>query len=234
MKRSRLSRRLKRKTQKNLILNLLGIFFVLFVLFKFGIPLLINVTLFISKAKSTQSTKQDETVFIAPPVLNPILSATNSAQIIISGIAGPNQSIDLYINNDLANQVKTKDDGSFYSSENLKPGENVIKAKSTVDSSSSEFSENLTIALTIAPPTLSISSPTDGQSFSKDQNTVTVLGYTDPEVRVTVNDFWAITDERNNFSYTFLLKPGENQIKITALDQAGNKTEKDLKVIYAP
>ena len=234
MKRSRLSRRLQRKTQKNLVLSLLGIILVLFVLFKFGIPFLLNVTLFISGGKQTQSAKQDQTIVVAPPVLNPIVSATNSAQLTISGIAAPKQIVDLYLNDELTDQTKTKDDGSFSFKEDLKPGENTIKAKAITDSSSSDFSEILTIALKNAAPSLRINSPTDNQSFPRDQNTVTVSGSTDSDVKVTVNDFWAISDEKNNFSYTLLLKPGENQIKVTAVDQAGNKTEKDLKVIYTP
>ena len=234
MKRSRLSRRLERKTQKNLILNLLGIVVVLFILFKFGIPFLINVTLFISGGKSTQSTKQDQTVFVAPPVLNPIPSATNSAQIVISGIASSKQSIELYVNGDLTNKEKTKDDGTFSFEETLKPGVNTIKTKATIDSTSSEFSQDIIVLFKNDSPMLSINSPTDGQSFSKDQNTVTVSGSTDPDVKVTVNDFWAIADENNNFSYTFLLHDGNNQIKVLAVDLAGNITEKDLKVIYTP
>ena len=70
--------------------------------------------------------------------------------------------------------------------------------------------------------------------FEKDQSTVKVLGKTDPGVRVTVNGFWAVIDENNNFSYNLPLQNGENMIKIEAIDQAGNKTEKEIKVTYSP
>jgi bacillopeptidase F len=96
------------------------------------------------------------------------------------------------------------------------------------------LSESLIITFKSKPPTLQIKSPTDGQSFSKDQNIAEILGTTDPHVRITINNFWAIIDEKNNFSYSLSLKDGENEIKIVALDQAGNKTEKNIKVTYSP
>jgi outer membrane lipopolysaccharide assembly protein LptE/RlpB len=48
-----------------------------------------------------------------------------------------------------------------------------------------------------------------------------------------VNGFWAVVDDNNNFSYTLPLQSGDNQIKIVAIDQAGNKAEKDLKVNFS-
>lgn len=233
MKRSRLSRRLERRTQRNLFLSLLGILAVLFILFQFGVPLLINLTLFISGSKSTPIDSK-ENVFIASPVLNPLPSATNSAEIVISGIAGPKETINLYLNDEHVDETETEDNGEFSFAQTLKPGENAIQVKARKDTHESNFSQSLIVVFKNAPPALTVNSPSDGQSFSKDQNTVTVTGSTDADVKVTVNDFWAITDERNAFSYTLLLKPGENQIRIDAVDQAGNKAERNLKVIYTP
>ena len=239
--RSRLSRHAQRKTQKNLFLSLLGIVVVLFVLFKFGIPLLINITLFMSGSKPSQNLNKNDAVFIAPPILNPIPSATNSAEIVVSGTGDPKQTILLFLNESLSDKVQTKDDGTFSISETLNPGENTIKAKVQKDPSTgseqvnqSDFSQTFTVVFKNAAPSLTVDSPTDGQTFSKDQNTVDVKGSTDPDVKVTVNDFWAIADGSSKFSYTIILKPGENPIKIQAVDQAGNKTEKNIKVIYNP
>jgi bacillopeptidase F len=84
---------------------------------------------------------------------------------------------------------------------------------------------------------LDVSSPSDGQGFNKNQvntgNTINVAGKTDQGVSVTVNGFWAVVDDNNNFSYTLPLQNGDNQIKIVAVDLAGNKTEKDLKVNFS-
>jgi bacillopeptidase F len=79
-----------------------------------------------------------------------------------------------------------------------------------------------------------VTSPTDGQTFAKDQGSVQVSGKTDNNVKITVNGFWAIVDDSNNFSYALPLQGGENQIKVVAEDKAGNTTQKDIKVTYNP
>lgn len=235
MNRSRLSRKLEKQTIKNLIVSILGILIVIIVLFKFGIPLLINFSLFVSGTKTQETSTRNTSTFIPPPILNSEYYATNSAQVKIEGSGSPNQVIDLYINGDLVDKTETKDDGSFSFETLLVPGENIIRAKAiTSDGKESSLSESLTIIFKSDPPSLEIKSPADGQFFSKDQNTVEIKGSTDPHVRVTVNNFWAVIDENNNFSYTLALKDGENEIKIVAQDQAGNKTEKNIKATYNP
>ena len=232
---SRLSRKSEKQKIKSLVLSVLGILIVLFVLIKFGIPLLVNLSLFVSGTKNQESTSHNTTVFIPPPILNSEYNATNSAQIKISGSSSPNQTIDLYLNGNLVDKTETKADGSFSFETLLVTGENIIRAKAiTSDGRESNLSESLTITFKSDAPSLEIKSPTDGQSFLKDQNLVEIKGTTDPHVRVTINNFWAIIDENNNFFYTLALKDGENEIKIVAQDQAGNKTEKTLRVTYSP
>ena len=48
-----------------------------------------------------------------------------------------------------------------------------------------------------------------------------------------MNEFWAIVDAGGNFSYTLPLQNGENTIKVVATDEAGNKTEYEVKVTYS-
>ena len=83
-------------------------------------------------------------------------------------------------------------------------------------------------------PKLTLTSPSDGQTFSKDSNKATIAGQTDPTDRVTVNGYWAIVDSKGNFTYALPLQNGDNQLKIIATDDAGNTTEVDKKVIYSP
>jgi len=113
MKRSRLSRKLEKQTIKNLILSVLGIVIILVALVKFGIPFLVNISLFVSGDKTKQATTPDKNAFIPPPILSSEYDATNSAQIKIEGSGSPNQVIDLYINGNLVDKTETKDDSSF-------------------------------------------------------------------------------------------------------------------------
>lgn len=235
MARSRLSRRMETRSKKNLFLSVLGIVLIMFLMFKFGLPLLINLSLFLSGSKDNQEQlKNQDPSFIAPPILNSFPQATSSADIIISGIASKNQTINLYINENLIDKIKTKDNGSFSFKEKISTGENVIKTKAVVGDKESEFSEIITTVFKNAPPSLNISSPTDGQSFAKDQNIAEIKGVTDIDVKVTVNGLWAITDNNGNFLYRLPLQNGENKIKVVAVDIAGNKTEKEIKVNFSP
>lgn len=234
MIRSRLSRRTEQKTRNNLTLSILGIILIILLVLKFGIPLLVNLSLFLSRSQNKEDTKIQNSSFIAPPVLDSYAQATASANIIISGIASSKETINLYLNNDLADSAKAGDDGRFSFKLTLKPGENIIKAKTIANNKESDFSNSIIVSFKNAPPSLSITIPTDGQSFSKDQNIAEIKGTTDADVKVTVNGFWAITDSSGNFSYSLPLQNGENKIKIVAIDLAGNKNEKEIKVTYSP
>src|SRR3990167_6718959 len=112
--RSRLSTRMKRKTEKSLFLSIIGIIIVVFLLIKFGIPLLFNLSLFISTARGGDEVIQAKTSeFVAPPLLDPTFQATNSATITLSGTAGEKQTIKLYKNNDYISDTTTEKKGLF-------------------------------------------------------------------------------------------------------------------------
>lgn len=233
--RSRLYKRLESKSKKNLLLTIFGIILVVGVITKLGVPFIINFTLFVSGSGDTnQNTKQEDASFIPPPILNPMPNATNSAEVFVFGTAVANKNVILYINGNLVDKTQAQKNGNFSFRESLSEKENAIKAKTVVNGKKSEFSQTINIHYKNTPPSLNVIFPTDGQSFSKDQNTVEIKGETDDLVKITVNDFWAITDQSNHFFYRFPLKNGENQIKIIATDQAGNKTEKNIKVTYNP
>lgn len=233
--RSRLSRKIDQQSKKNLFFSLIGIILVLLIIIKFGIPLLVNFSLFVSSSKDTQDeAKNNIRSFVPPPILNPIPSATSSAEVIISGFASPNQNIELYINNQLIDKVSVNDKGTFSFTEKISTGENIIKTKAIIDNKESEFSQSISVMLRNKPPSLNIDSPVNGESFSKDQSTIDIVGKTDIDVKVTINGFWAISDRSGNFSYRLPLSDGENKIQVVAEDLAGNKTEKELKVTFSP
>lgn len=234
MLRSRLSRRMEQKTKKNLTLSILGIVLIILLVFKFGIPFLVNLSLFLSGSQNKSEIVVQNPSFIAPPALDSFPQATSSANIIISGIASKNQSVNLYINGNLIDTIKPGNDGRFSFKETIKPGDNIITAKTIVNGKESDTSNTITTAFKSAPPSLNINSPADGQSYSKDQNIAYIKGTTDTDVKVTVNSFWAITDSNGNFSYNLPLQNGDNTIRIEAIDLAGNKADKQIKVTYSP
>lgn len=235
MRRSRLNKNFEKKSRKTIILSTIGIIIVLFLLFKFGIELLVNFSVFVSGGRNQQnlSENQNQINFIPKPVLNSLPIATNSSQMVISGRSQPEKKVVLYINNQNVDNTVSDKNGTFVFNESLNPGSNQIKAIQDTDGKRSDFSDAFTVLYQTSQPKLDVNSPSDGQSFKKDQNTAVVSGKVDPGITVTVNGFWAIIDDNNNFSYNLPLQNGDNQINIVATDQAGNRTEKNLKVNYS-
>ena len=85
------------------------------------------------------------------------------------------------------------------------------------------------------PPVIHITSPeiVRGVSAKKAGSRLTVIGQATDESGVsdvTVRDVAASLDEQGNFSAEILLKPGENQITVTALDIHGNRAEESFIV----
>lgn len=233
--RSRLSLSEEKKSKKRLYLSILGIIVILYLLIRYGISFLLDFSSFLSGSKGTDASQQTKNkTFVSVPVFGSIPSATNSASIAVTGNAEKGETIKLFLNDNYIDSTDTKEDGSFtFTDVSLSQGENKIQAKAKKDISESDFSDTTTVLYKTNAPALSIDSPSDGQSFSKDQTSVTISGKTDANAHVTVNDFWAIVDDKGNYSYNFHLQNGDNQIKVVATDAAGNKTEKSIKVTYS-
>ncbi len=233
-RKSRLSQRSLRKTKKNLILTILGMIVILFILLKFGLEFLANATIFISGLNDSDQDTQKKPGFLATPVLNPLPNATNSARLIISGQSFEKMVINLYVNGEFVEDTVVDEDGEFEFKYDLDNGDNSIKVNAEEDEKKSEYSKEISVILDKKSPDLEITSPSDGQSFSKDQNSTNVTGKSESGVNITINSFWAVSDDEGNFSYSLHLKDGENKIEVIAQDEAGNRTTKELKVNYSP
>lgn len=232
-KRSRLYRRLESETRRNFYLSLFGIAVILLLVIKFGPPLLVNLSLFLSGSKQSSLPIKNTTDFLMAPVLNPLPTATNSAKFTLSGKADPQAMIEFYLNSNLVDKTQADKNGNFSFDSMYVKGDNKIYVLAKIDNKSSNPSDTLDTLYINSQPTLTISSPSDGQQFTKDQSEISVTGSTDPQVKVTVNGYWAIVDQSNNFNYKLKLQSGDNTIKIEAEDLAGNKTEKEIKVKYS-
>ncbi len=69
------------------------------------------------------------------------------------------------------------------------------------------------------PPDLVLAEPKNNISTS--QESILVIGHTDPEATLMVNGQQVVLDKGGKFSFRVALNPGENQIKITALAKSG-------------
>lgn len=231
---SRLKSHLQKEAYRNVLLASLGIVLVIILLIIFGTNILVSFSLLVGKLTGTEDIEQttQSTTYIAPPTLDIPVEATSSATITLSGFAQADQSIALFRDGKQIGKTTAKENNSFsFKNVRLQEGENIFKTRvQTEDKKHSEYSNEVKVSMLNKPPELSIDSPQDGQIFKKDGRPVKVTGKTNPNVKITVNDFWAIVDDEGNYSYLYTLKDGENELKVVATDNADNKTEKTIKI----
>lgn len=235
--RSRIRQTKEQEAKRNLFLSIAGLAVLLVVIVVFGIPFLINLSLFVEKKIDPNGTNQSTTdAFVPPPILDISYTATNSGVIIVGGSGQKGQTIYLYVNNDRVADQEVSDDSTFaFDNIRLKEGENELFAKAKEGKNTSETSNTAHINYIKDAPDLGVDSPADGQVFhGGDEKMITVAGKTRDGAKVTVNGFWAVMQPNGTYTYRLTLQDGDNQIKIVSEDEAGNKTEKSIKVNFAP
>jgi hypothetical protein len=234
MSRSRIRQNIEEKSRKHLFLLLIGVILFVVGLFTFGLPMLIQLSLLFQKSDTNeQISREEQASVLLPPILDIQTEATNKDKITISGTAAKDHRVMIYVNNTLvAEEELTQSDSFTINNVRMKKGENAIYAKvRNKAKKESEPSEVSIVRYLPDPPTLTVDYPTDGLSIGGDYNPMRVRGTTDPKVTVTVNGFRAIVDAAGKFTYNLQLQGGENKITFVATDDAGNKTEKEVKVI---
>lgn len=235
MARSRVNQRLVKQTERNLLLIIGGIVLIIVLFLVVGVKLLVNFSLFVEKKGDTSTDTSSSNEIMIPPILDPLDTATNSATIDITGTAGSGKYVVLYINGKQIKKADVKADNTFaFHDAELDSGTNEVKVKAFSDNDKeSKYSDSETVTYSNKAPSLTVDFPNDGETYHKDNNPLKVRGKTDPNIRVTINDFWAMIDDDGNYSYNLPLQNGENKIKVIATDDAGNKTEKDITVSYS-
>lgn len=220
---------------RNILLSVSGIFVIIIFLIFFGIPFLINLSLFSQNFRSANDVNETDKKIssLAPPVIDQLPSAQKENKIDITGYALAADKVTLYLNNKIVEETATDDEGKFaFRKIVLKEGPNTIKAKSQKNPDiESALTKEITVIFKKNPPVLEIESPADNTEIEENKpNRLEIRGKTDPDSRVTINDFWAIVDDEGKFSYLYNLTQGENKLKIKAIDEAGNISEKEIKV----
>lgn len=221
-----------RRQQRMLIAAVVGsICVVTFIVF-FGLPLLVNFSLIVDKLRGTSPAAKSKAVILAPS-LDPLLEATNSAALTISGRGTAGETLLLYINDAETKKLTIPDSGDFRTTILGKQGKNTISAKILGNGDTlSELSNVVTTTVINEEPELDVTAPADNAEYVGDQTSITIEGKTGEENTVTVNDRRVVLREDGSFHYTVRLSEGENTFTIVATDVAGNKTTVERKVTY--
>lgn len=161
-------------------------------------------------------------------------AATNSAEFAISGIAENLDEVTLYLNGSRAKKVDVDVDGKFSTIlSNYDQGNNNLYAVGrNKKTSTSKKTSVVSFLYKTEKPSIEITEPTDGSKTPRDE--LKVAGKTNAGEQMTVRVQGALTtaDAGGAFQSFVRLKEGENKIKITINDAAGNTEEKEITVFY--
>jgi hypothetical protein len=231
--------RLERNQQKQFLTTvffcIIILVIIIYFIFSFGLRLLLDASVFISNlgSKNNVNTALNKTNdFVGSIEIDDILTATNSAQIVVSGTVANFDTVEFYLNGDKVNQIKVPVSESF-SEEigDLNKGENEIYAVAkSKKNNQSKKSKKYIVFYKSEKPKLEIKEPADSSTTNK--NEIVISGVTDKETFVKINDLPQVVDVLGNFQANIRLKDGENKITIVAQDIAGNVETKTLTVTY--
>ncbi|MCX7881346.1 MAG: hypothetical protein N2482_02445 [Patescibacteria group bacterium] len=223
----------KKQFYKKLILFIFLFIILFFLFFNWGVKIIFNSAIFISRLiKKNEETVIIETnnPFYGNLTIDSLPNATNSAKVIISGTLTNFEIVEFYLNNEKIKEIETIE--KFEEElEELKEGENEIYLiAKTKDKKHIKKSSKYTVLFKKEKPKLEIIEPTD--NFKTDKEEIKILGKTDKEVMIKINDLPIVVDAQGSFQTFIKLKEGENKIDIEALDIAGNLETKTLTVVY--
>lgn len=204
-------------------------------LFKFGIPLIIEVTSFVFSLNKSNQTVEN-TAVILPPLIYSEFESTNSANLLLKGKPSDDGSIIIYGNGVEIKKIDSLKNKEFTTEITLTEGENSFYAVQENEKNNRSLpSAGFSVTLDTASPDLNINQPEDkSRFFGLKQKKVKIEGKTESEALVLINQHQVILKNDGSFTYSFDLQDGENQIKIQSQDQAGNINEKELILFYTP
>lgn len=207
---------------------------LIFVIFTVGVNFLGNFADFLTNLfKGNQSTQEDSSFTPPPPSVDALPKATNKDAITILGSAIGASKVEIYQDSSKINEIEVVEEKFEFVDFRLKTGENNLQFKAIASSgNTSDFSETIIIVLDTKEPDLEVESPTDNQHFSGN-NRIKVIGKTEPDIQVLVNNFLANVNSDGKFEVTVPLEvDGENKIEVKAQDEAGNSKVKEIKVHF--
>jgi len=235
---SRLNRTSEKQNKRQAFLFTAGFILLIVALFQFG-PFFINVfgnLVFSIRGDGREDTHLIGQEVLSPPILIDVQEATQSAYMNISGTISQSEAIvEVYLNDELYKEIKVADDNTFeIKNMVLKSGYNSVKARTVKDEKTSAFSKDYSITYIKDKPKLEVSVPSNNQTFTKADKTITVTGNTDADNSVTINGFKAIVESGGKFTYALSLNDGDNTVVIEAINPAGTAERRELKVTYTP
>jgi hypothetical protein len=204
--------------------------FITLFLFFVGFQFILKSSGFVSNLKNTDKTETVTEDFFGNLAVDAVMSATNSADLVVSGSSSNFNKVEFYINDKKVKTIDAKDTFSETIGK-LQKGKNEIYIKAVTNNNKhSKSSDTYLVNYKNEKPKLDISEPSD--NLKTDKSEIKISGKTDPDVAIKVNGSPVVVDSQGGFQQSMLLKEGENKFTVLAEDDAGNSEHKDITVIY--
>ncbi len=171
---------------------------------------------------------QSPILFEAPP------EATFSAQLKLEGFGDPQSTVIFVLNGNQVNEAIVNEDGQFNQLVQLNEGDNQL-AIYAVNKSGTESLQTKTYQVIFddEPPIINIIEPTPDSVIELKRNrSTTIIGETEPLSKVYLNERLILVGEDGQFSSSYYLDEGENNLKFLVIDRAGNQSELEIKVKF--
>ena len=192
------------------------------------LPTFINT---VNSVLNTNPINEEGAVIIQAPDLVAPVTATYSGQLAISGVGTTGTKTVVVVNGNPATELDNSDDGTFSTTIELTEGENSLTAYSVDDrGNESKTGRTYIIVKDTQTPSLEVTEPQEGQQYESKQTVINVVGKTEPNTKIYLNNRFFLPKADGSFSTSFSLNGGENILKIKAIDAAGNQVEVERKV----
>lgn len=241
MARKRVGSRLARRESKRLMRQSVLFFFLTIALVGaiifWGIPAMVRLAGFLGDLRSSSQPIEDlDTIAPFAPQISVSYEATASARIDVNGYAEAGTTVTLFDDGNKVSEVVVNEEGEFaFLDIKLKKGSNNFVVQS-VDAAGNEspLSKPRVVVFDNEDPLLEIESPNlNDEEIRSEEKLFNVSGKTDDDtVTVYIKDRLARVDSEGGFSGQVSLDEGDNEIKVRAVDVAGNETEVSFVVKY--
>jgi len=215
------------------VTNLLS-FFILGITYVWIIYLLSNANSFWDIFRGKDIYVEKDTVPPTKPYLNPVPEATKEDSIDITGQSETGIKVVLKIDGQKFQDTIADSEGKFSFTQISVGFLSQVLFVEAIDNANnvSNPSQTFTIVKDIEEPELEVTTPEDGETFKSTGRTYKVLGKTEPGITVNVNEQMAIVNTAGEFTASIRLEDGSNEIKIKAVDKAGNEKEEIFHITY--
>jgi hypothetical protein len=168
------------------------------------------------------------------PIFYQTPEATNKRKLTFNGATEPGATVALFVNGPEKGKTTADNDGKFtFADVELVDGQNIVFALSKDGTGNeSEKSKTYNIVFDDKKPEIKMLEPKEDTTVRNLNKRIFVKGELNEQAEVKVNGQNALVKSDNTFEVVLGVDSGEVEIKIEAVDKAGNKETKNFKVNY--